>query len=474
MADWTDPRVLLPLLDALVFAVPEAWWKEETVDAHGSIALACCVCTQWRATITAWRATVRSLLLVNVSRSALRVVARQYPRLQRLELRRRTYESGMPEPQCTFRGSHADLLAACRELLTGCPQLVHINLRRVPMQLTAADQASLLAEFLLDKSCKAKTPPREIEVGARVSVDFDGIPFPGMVQGKRRPQGKRVVLFTVLFEDGSRHNDITRGEMTPIPWPGAGVARAGLEILFFERPRPGTRGSGGRGLGKGDIGSWEAAPAAASASPSEQLLLGRTHEQSLTAEHMRAIAAAADGPPPPPWAAATRFFSATLTERQCTDLVVRADAEFAAACADGRAAPADMKIDLARAELDTVVGAGSATRLLALGVAVLQPQHVHLAPHFILRRRCVLGGSGSRERIVFHRDHSLAVVSVALNDDFRGGRLLFALGGRVTCPERPIGSALAHNDAAVHGVSSLATGARYHLFVVYDRPAPAA
>lgn len=463
MADWSDPQVLAPLLDALATSVvPDSWWKEQGIDAHGTIASACCVCTQWRTAIAQWRATVRSLLLVGPPRSALRVVARQYPGLCRLEL-----QQGL---KCTFKKTHGGLISGCRELLTGCPQLVHINLRRVFIQLSAAEQASLLAEFRSDSSGKTKTSTG-IEAGARVSVDFDGIPSPGTVQGARRRQGK-ARLFTVLFEDGSRHNDITRGEMTLIPWPGAGVARAGLEVLFYERPQLGGRG---KGLGKGDVGLWEMAPAAASASPGELLLLGRINEQSLTTEDVRAIAATAAGPPPPSWAAVIRFVPAALTEGQCAELVARADAKFVEASTQGRMAPADMKIDLTCAELDALVGVGAAARLLALGAPLLQPQHAHLEPHFVLRRRCVLEEGGSRERIVFHRDHSLAVVSIALNDDFGGGRLLFARGGRVICPERPVGSALAHNDAAVHGVSSLVIGARYHLFAVYDRlVAPAA
>ena len=41
-----------------------------------------------------------------------------------------------------------------------------------------------------------------------------------------------------------------------------------------------------------------------------------------------------------------------------------------------------------------------------------------------------------RERIPFHRDASLVVVSVALNEGFEGAQLLFALDGRIQCPAR--------------------------------------
>ena len=133
-----------------------------------------------------------------------------------------------------FRRSRTELLAACRELLTGCPQLVHINLSHISIRLAPAERALLLEEFLLDES-KPPPLPRGIEAGARVAVEFDGLPWPGVVQGLRRRPHKRGVLFTVLFDDGLRHNDITRDEMTSIPWPGAGVARAGLELIFSTR-----------------------------------------------------------------------------------------------------------------------------------------------------------------------------------------------------------------------------------------------
>lgn len=227
-----DHQALLLLLDAISEAT-------SSVDAHRTIALACCVCVRWGETIAEWRSSVRELLLIGVPRRALRVVARQYTGLQRLEIRS-LLSTGYPKEvlQCPFSGgSHADMVAACRELLTGCPLLVHVNLQGVSMKLTRAERGSLLTEFLLEDDGRARTPSREIEAGARVTVDFDGIPFPGVVQGRRRSSGKRKVHFTVHFEDGSRLKDITRGEMTRIPWPGAGVARSGLELLS-EKPRP--------------------------------------------------------------------------------------------------------------------------------------------------------------------------------------------------------------------------------------------
>jgi len=65
-------------------------------------------------------------------------------------------------------------------------------------------------------------------------------------------------------------------------------------------------------------------------------------------------------------------------------------------------------------------------------------------------------------------DGSLVVVNVALNSGFEGARLIFAVGGRLHCPDRPVGCATAYNCSTVHGVSRLVSGVRYTLFVVYD------
>ena len=86
-------------------------------------------------------------------------------------------------------------------------------------------------------------------------------------------------------------------------------------------------------------------------------------------------------------------------------------------------------------------------------------------------------GHHARSRSPFHRDHSLVVLNVALNDDFDGAHLLFALDGCVVQPVRRQGDATAHTCATVHGVSRLAAGVRYNFFVTFEaaaRPAPSA
>eukprot|EP00966_Prymnesium_polylepis_P269439 6224976-Prymnesium_polylepis.1 len=84
-----------------------------------------------------------------------------------------------------------------------------------------------------------------------------------------------------------------------------------------------------------------------------------------------------------------------------------------------------------------------------------------------LRRRAVVVGSDTQV-IPFHRDHSLVVANVALNDGFTGGNLVFALGGRIVQPVRHTGDATAHNCAAVHAVTGLVAGVRYNLFATFE------
>ena len=49
-----------------------------------------------------------------------------------------------------------------------------------------------------------------------------------------------------------------------------------------------------------------------------------------------------------------------------------------------------------------------------------------------------------------------------------GAKLLFAIDGRIECPERPVGCATAHDCNTVHGVSCLTKGVRYSLFAVFE------
>ena len=211
-----------------------------------------------------------------------------------------------------------------------------------------------------------------------------------------------------------------------------------------------------------------------------------------------------------------------LSKPQCATLSGLVESSYAAFCAahpdgdacwqlfEGNSAPVamDFKLAITEAELDGLLGhQGAAGAVASLGAELLPRLGLDPAAasvRFILRRRAAVitaplsaalddqaGGAMAslssdrpesqgarqqedpqrfpRERIPFHRDSSLVVVNVALNEGFEGAQLLFAVDGRIKCPARPVGCATAHDCATVHGVSCMASGARYTLFAVFER-----
>jgi hypothetical protein len=138
-------------------------------------------------------------------------------------------------------------------------------------------------------------------------------------------------------------------------------------------------------------------------------------------------------------------------------------------------APRDLNLEIADDQLRALVGTDVIRSMLDLGEQQLQalgadPAAVRAT--FKLRRRAALEGTHD-DVVPFHRDSSLVVVNVALNDDFKGGHLLFALDGRIVCPTRRAGSTTAHDCRIVHGVSCLTAGIRYNLFAIYEPAFPA-
>jgi hypothetical protein len=127
----------------------------------------------------------------------------------------------------------------------------------------------------------------------------------------------------------------------------------------------------------------------------------------------------------------------------------------------------DVKIGLSHRKLVELVGSEAAQGVLACVPQLLGSRTP--SPNLLLRRRATLGG---QERIAFHHDRHMSVVSVALNQNFSGGRLVYVhRDGRVVCPERRVGDATAHDAAAIHGVSRLGDGIRYVLLAVcYEDP----
>ncbi len=57
-------------------------------------------------------------------------------------------------------------------------------------------------------------------------------------------------------------------------------------------------------------------------------------------------------------------------------------------------------------------------------------------------------------------------MQVSLNGDneYIGGRLIYATQGKIIVPSRPAGSITIHDKTIVHGVSLLQQGVRYGLF----------
>ena len=281
----------------------------------------------------------------------------------------------------------------------------------------------------------------------------------------------------------------------------------------------------------GSIGQWEADPAAGTHPlPGERLLLHHAPAALLahsppSEPEVGAIISAAQGPRPPlpmgrlPADSLGGFFAVQpgmLSAAQCEALVAHTEASFAAfavahAHPDGSGAwqlfegnsnpvALDYKLAITGEELDALAGSGAARGAAAFGDSLLPRLGIEeeaSEARFILRRRAATAAVAIRdavatlqsepggcvtlistpagqqqpvlERIPFHRDSSLVVVNVALNEGFEGAQLMYALDGRMECPARPMGCATAHDCATVHGVSCLVTGVRYTLFAVFER-----
>ena len=144
----------------------------------------------------------------------------------------------------------------------------------------------------------------------------------------------------------------------------------------------------------------------------------------------------------------------------------------AAACAaltrtlDERAAqcpPADaldLRLPLTEAALEQLIGETSLQRLRA----------AFDGPFDTIKLRRV---AASGKCVAFHCDLSKRTMQVALNgdDEYGGGRLTFATANGFVRPVRPRGTATIHTNSLVHGVSTLAQGVRYGLFLCDTKPA---
>jgi len=230
---------------------------------------------------------------------------------------------------------------------------------------------------------------------------------------------------------------------------------------------------------RGTIGEWMPPSAV-----ERHLLVDAHAATNASPADVAKVVAAAAGPPPPPFAKplATDGSLAPFLElstplldgMQRAKLVEHLELQLKLSVSTD--APRDLKLEIADDQLGALVGTDAIRRMLDLGEQQLQalgadPAGVRAT--FKLRRRAAMEGTHD-EVVPFHRDSSLVVVNVALNDDFDGGHLLFALDGRLVCPTRRAGSATAHDCRIVHAVSCLTAGIRYNLYAVYERPGTAA
>ncbi len=79
----------------------------------------------------------------------------------------------------------------------------------------------------------------------------------------------------------------------------------------------------------------------------------------------------------------------------------------------------------------------------------------------------ILRRSSSHGKFInFHTDVSLKTMQVAINgdDEYVGGRLVYATNEGLEAPARPAGTVTIHHNDIVHGVSLLESGTRYGLF----------
>ena len=222
---------------------------------------------------------------------------------------------------------------------------------------------------------------------------------------------------------------------------------------------------------QGDVGEW--VEPMSTSSGAEQLLLNAAPEgvDPVTALDIERIAT---GPHLSHRAPSPSFesVSALLTMAQCERLVAHTE-RMSSALPPAQRAALDAKLDVTAAELSQVVGPGVLASIMRLGAAQLSEANraAHAVPSgLVLRRSAAAVDGGAARRIGWHHDWCLAVVSVALSDEHLGGRLLFSLDGQVQCPARPVGSAVAHNRAAVHGVSAITAGVRYNLIASFGDP----
>jgi hypothetical protein len=184
----------------------------------------------------------------------------------------------------------------------------------------------------------------------------------------------------------------------------------------------------------GDFGEWADTPGA-------RLL----DKGEATPAQSRAVVEALNGT-----SDAFSVHAGLLKDAESAALRASLDAEHAQGSLAGEA---DLKLNITLKELESIVGTAATDRLVDF-----------CGGHFdaIIIRRCEPGG----QIINFHKDDHLRTILISLIDDeeFEGGRLVFATRDGLRVPPRPAGTATVHTSAVVHGVTRHTAGVRYGLF----------
>ena len=197
-----------------------------------------------------------------------------------------------------------------------------------------------------------------------------------------------------------------------------------------------------------------------------------------TQDTVTAICENAAGPPPPATRSALpQFKRKALTSTQCSDVIQRIETEAACNLSD------DFKFEVTDFEATTLVGRKTLENMVNIGTTLLRGLSFGNGANMKIKLRKRAAVSGSERCVVpFHRDTSLVVVNVALNDDFEGGKLLYVVcdeneegrtgkqseSKKLFVAERREGDITAHDCTMVHGVSRLVLGVRYNMYVVWE------
>lgn len=121
----------------------------------------------------------------------------------------------------------------------------------------------------------------------------------------------------------------------------------------------------------------------------------------------------------------------------------------------------DLQVVLSLGELEDMVGKEAVASLVAIFDGRVDQVKI---------RR--VEASGERHVINFHTDFSLRTMQVALNgeEEYDGGRVVYATEEGIMQPPRPAGSAIIHDNSIPHGVSEMVRGTRYGLFFLMTDP----